>query len=127
MLRTYESGDGQESHLRSSVTAPGRGWLYLAKAHSFVITLQHSTLSMSLQTLCHFGAETTSKAEWFFLSASRRLNLNINSATQGLCFASDLVFSDGVSSVMKFALCKIERQSEDFSKRRHAGRGVDVG
>lgn len=27
---------------------------------------------------------------------------------------------------MKFALCKIEEQSGDFSKRRPAGRGVDV-
>lgn len=39
----------------------------------------------------------------------------------------DLGLSDRASSVMKFALCKIEEQSEDFSKQGHAGRGVDVG
>lgn len=55
-----------------------------------------------------------------------RLNLNINVATQALCFTSDLVFSDGVRSVVKFALCKIEEQSDDFSKQRRAGRGLDV-
>lgn len=109
----------QESHLRSSVTARGKGWLYLGTAHSFIITLQQNTLSMSVQTLCHFSEETTSKAECS-LSASPnsclRLNLNINVATQALCFASDLVLSDGVRSVMKFALCKIEEESEDFNK-----------
>lgn len=48
-------------------------------------------------------------------------------ATQALCFSSNLVFGDGVRSVMKFALCKIEEQSEDFSKQKHAGRGLDLG
>ena len=48
-------------------------------------------------------------------------------ATRALCFASDLVFGDGVGSVMKCALCKIEERREDLSQQMHAGRGVDVG
>lgn len=128
MLHAQRSGDGQDSHLRSSATAPGRGWLYLATAHSFVITLQRQHIeNVTANTVLSQGDNKQAECS---LSASRksclRLNLNINVATQGLCFAFDLVFSDGVRSVMEFALCKIEEQSEDFSKQRHAGRGVDM-
>lgn len=85
---------------------------------------------MSLQTWFHFRKETTSNAECSlseFGRAEIKFKHYSNVATQALCFASDLVFSDRVRSVMKYALCKIEKQSENFSKQRHArGCGTEL-
>lgn len=69
----------------------GRGQLYLAAAHSLLITLQQNTSSLSLQTVCHFGNETTSRLSVLcqrLRKSCLRLNLNINVVTHSPLFCS---------------------------------------